>query len=209
MPSEFLVENETDVRITTAASGWRRALYLWIWVAPVILAVVVFGVMWKPSDPPVKTSTFAFRANDAGGDLRVEWDADSEPIRNAIRGKLEINDGDAPLLIALDTDRLRRGSFFYPRKSSDLDLRMTVYPAQGSPVQEVTKFVAARAAQEPASASSGEAAQLRRERDRLRQEIEQLQAALRKETARNRQLENAMRILNHRAQVERLRVALK
>lgn len=181
----------------------RRAL---IWAIPVLLAIVVLGWIWKHNAAPPKAPTFALRASDSGGTLRIEWDKDSEPIRNAVRGSLEISDSDSPLVIALDTERLRRGSFIYPRKSGDLELRMTVYPATGPPSQEYAKFVGPQVTRSPAPiVKVDDQAQLRNERDRLRREVEQLRTSLRKENARVRQLENVVRILQNRRDVEKLR----
>jgi hypothetical protein len=186
----------------------RRA---WIWAVPVLLAIIALASMWEPKAPTPRTPTFAFRANDNGGELRLEWDKNSEPIRNAARGDIEIKDSDAPLMIALDTERLRRGAFVYPRKSGDLELRMTVYPVTGPPLQEFAKFVGGPVTL-PTARASGPAApviiddptQLRRERNQLRTEVEQLRGSLQKATARNRELEGVVRILENRVQVQKL-----
>lgn len=190
-------------RSVEGAFTGRRAL---IWVVPVLLAIIVLALMWERNGSPPKTPTFAFRASDAGGAIRLEWDKNSEPVRDAVRGNLEINDGGSPFFIALDAERLRRGSFMYPGKPGDLELRMTVYPAKGPPLQEYAKFVGPRVTLPAAPiVNVDEAAQLRSERDHLRTEVEQLRESLRKETARVRQLEGVVRILENRREVEKLR----
>ena len=183
----------------------------WIWLVPVLLALIVLGTMldrhtvdqilgWR--EGVSKPASFGFRASDAGDELRIEWDRNSQAIREAARASLEIKDGTVTVPIALDSGRLREGFFNYTRKSGDLELRMTVYPPSGAPAQEFTKFVGAPGVKR---ISPEDAAALRRERDTLKADVQQLRESLRKESARNRQLEQTVRILEQRVQVEKLR----
>lgn len=186
----------------------RRA---WIWAVPLLLAIGVLVWMWQRQTVPPKTPGFSFRAIDQGGDMRVEWDPNSEPIRTATRGVLEIKDRDSPLLIALDTQRLNKGFFIYPPKSGDLQLHMTVYPRTGPPLDEFAKFVGPPAVAQsgsetlpPAPVIVDDAAEVKRERDQLRSQVDQLSKSLQKANARNRELEDLVRILENRVQVQKL-----
>jgi hypothetical protein len=211
--SELLDQPESEGAVAPPLPARHRALTgrrALIWAVPVLLAIIVLSLMWERNTSPPKPPTFAFRASDTSGEMKIEWDKNAEPIRNAARGTLEINDGDSPLLVALDTQRLRKGSFIYPRKSGDIELRMTVYPASGLPLQEFAKFVGPRVTRPPAPiVNVDETAQLREERDHLRTEAERLRESLRKESARVRELEEVVRILQNRREVEKLKVPEK
>ena len=203
-----------EQHLKSRRAAGRRAWFErrgWIWLVPALLALIVVGTMLDRSvvnrimgwrEGVSKPASFGFRASDAGDELRIEWDRNSQTIREAARASLEIKDGTVTVPIALDSGRLREGFFNYTRKSGELELRMTVYPPSGAPAQEFTKFVGAPA---PKRMTPEDAAVLRRERDTLKADVQQLREALRKESARNRQLEQTVRILEQRVQVEKLR----
>lgn len=187
----------------------RKALSdrrIWIWLGPALLALVVLGTLVdrdaSSHTGASKPTSFGFRATDTGGVLRLEWDRNSETIRNAARATLDIQDGKISVPMVLDSDRMRAGFFNYSRKSNDLELRMTVFPFSGAPVQEFTKF--AGAPLQP-RLSADEAAALRQDRDSLKAQVRQLRESLRQESTRNRQLQDTVRILKQRVQVEKFR----
>lgn len=174
----------------------------WIWIVPVLLALIVVGTMvQRPSAAPKQSASFSLHVDEVGGDLRLEWDRNADVIRAAARGSLDIKDGTAFVPIPLDSDRLHDGYFDYTRLSGEQELRMTVYPLTGTPVTEHTKFVGPRVIPPEKVDDAGEAS---RERDRLKTEVEQLREGLRKVGARNRQLEETVRILERRVQVQKL-----
>ncbi len=180
--------------LVSSVDAARRALFDrrgWIWLVPALLALIVLGTIvernagWRKR---ASTNTFGFRASEVGGLLRIEWDRNSETIRQAARASVEIKDGNATVPIALDAYRLREGFADYYRKSGDLVMRMTVYPASGAPVQEFTRFVGDPT---PLRISPAEATALRSEVQQLRQ--------------RNRQLEQTIRNLEQHNQVKKTR----
>ncbi len=149
----------------------------------------------------VKPASLGLRATDANGVLRIEWDGSSRALRGSARASLDIKDGKSSVPIALDAEQVRQGYFNYSRKLGDLELQMTAFPANGAPIREFTKFVGAPIAPR---LSNEQASGLGQERDKLKVEVQQLRESLRKESVRNRQLEETVRILEQRVQVEKL-----
>lgn len=179
---------------------WPPDRRQWIWAIPALLAFLVFAMLlYRPRANPAPS--LAFQVADEGGELRMAWDKNSEPVQNAVGGLLEIHDGQAPVEFKLEREKLRRGTFSYARKSGDLELRLTVYRANNPPLQESARFVGPPPGRPPADDS----AEVRRQRDSLQTEADRLREALRKETRRSQQLERAVRILENRLEVDRLR----
>ena len=177
---------------------------LWIWAVPVMLALIVWAVVLeKPAPPPVSPS-LGFHLSDADGQLRLEWDQSSNLVEEATRGTLKIRDGAAaPVRVELQTNQLDAGSYAYTRKSADVEVVFTVFPQGGKPVEESARFVGT-----PVSAAHAEGdAELRKQRDALSRENARLKDELRHETNRNRDLEDAIRALKNRVEVERLQRA--
>jgi hypothetical protein len=167
---------------------------LWIWAVPLLLALLV-GVMLIPRPGRQSSGTpLTLRIADAGGELRLEWDKASESIRDAVRGTLEIRDGTTNLTLPLDAKHLREGSYTYNPKSGDLEVRLTVVPVNGAPVQESARFLGTLT--NPADDS----AQLRRQRDELAGEVKTMREQLQRLTVRNKELEEAIRVLQNRVQ---------
>lgn len=181
-----------------AASGIAHQR-LWIWTVPLLLALLVGGMVLERPGGHSTTPGLGFHAVDSGGELHFEWDKSAEVIRDAVRATLDIKDGDATIQIPLTVDRLREGTLAYSRKSGDLDAQMTVYPVNGTAVQESARFVGPTAN----NPKLDEATALRHERDALVAEIDQLKETLRRTQVRNRELEDAVRILENRVQVEK------
>ncbi len=182
----------------------------WIWAAPVLLACLVAAAIFfeRPAPP---APTFSFRIGEKGGDLHLQWDETAEPIRDAARGKLDIKDGNNPRLqVPLDVEKLRDGSLDYPRKSGDVEVLMTVDTTSGTKVQESARFLGSpvpkpAAVATPTPPASASDKQLRQQRDALAAEVARLREQLSKTDSRNAQLEDTIRILEHRIQVEELR----
>jgi hypothetical protein len=166
------ITSDTSFGLSTQ-SGRRR----WMWLIPALLGVIVASTLYYRSaggsQGGSKPASFGLRATDEGGVLRVQWDRNSETIRQATRASLEIRDGSAP--IALDANGLQRGFVDYSRKSSDLELRMTIFPASGVPRQETTKFLGPPPQQRT---SAAEIADLKAEVEQLRERNRQLEKTI-------------------------------
>ncbi len=78
---------------------------------------------------------------DVGGQLLIEWDRASRPVKRAESGVLEIQDGKENVRIQIDADHLREGSIDYVRHSEIVDVRLKInQPGRGT-AQEFIRFV--------------------------------------------------------------------
>ena len=171
----------------------------WIWAAPAILAIgVVAMLLQNPAGTP---PSLAFQVMDDGRELHLTWDKNSDSVRKAARGLLEIHDGPNQAEFPLSREQLQKGNFAYPRKSGDLELRLTVYRADKPAVQESARFVGPV----PGSADSEDLLTVRRQRDTLVEENDRLRKSLRKEATKRQQMEEAIRILENRLEVAPIR----
>ena len=155
----------------------------WLWMVPVVLGLVVAGFLIKeryltPRQP------FSLHVYDAGETVQIEWNQNSAPIRDAHIGVIDIKDGGETKRYSLADDELRAGKMSYLRRGGDLELRMTVYPVGSTAVQEFAHFLDPGPATPPAAPPEVE--QLRKERDQLESEVNQLKDDLRKERALRR-----------------------
>jgi len=198
--SEVAEEQAPEVISQEPRRQWLN-YRVWIWIIPALLALSVLGAMLRRSGAPKPPPSFSLRANDVGGSLRLEWDRNADIIREAVCRKLDIKDGGFAVPLQLDAVRLHDGYLTYARTSGDLEVRMTVYWAKGTPVTEVATFVGMPV---KPRVTVDESAEVNSERDRLKAEVEQLRESVRKESARNRQLEDTVRILKDRVQVQKL-----
>ena len=127
---------------------------------------------------------FSFHVFDAGQTVQIEWDQNSASIHNAHLGVIDITDGGETKRYSLADNELRAGKMSYLRSGGDLELRMTVYPAGSTAVQEFAHFLDPGSLAPPAPPAEVE--QLRQERDRLETEVQQLKEDLLKEQTRRR-----------------------
>jgi hypothetical protein len=156
---------------------------------PVILGLIVAGLLFKERYLAPQNQPFSLHVYDAGESVRIEWDQNAAPIRNAHIGVIDIRDGGETKRYSLADEELRSGKMSYLRRGGDLELRMTVYPAGSTAMQEFAHFLdpgpsPAPPNPTPAPASTSEIDQLRRERDRLDIQVKQLKEDLRKERSR-------------------------
>lgn len=166
----------------------------WIWAVPVVLAVLVTMML---VDQPLTSAApaLSFRLSDEEGLVRIQWDAGAKPVRRAAGGTIEIRDGNQPWHVALTAEELRRGAYEYRRRSGDLEAKLAVSGADGATVEESARFVG------PAGESEASRDGLREERDQLAGQVSKLREDVRRTTARNLELENAIRILENRLEI--------
>jgi hypothetical protein len=122
----------------------------------------------------------------------------SRAIRDADRGEIKIDDGGKSSEVALTSDQLHAGKMSYLPQSGDVGFEMTVYPANGEPIQESTRLVAPafNAPIQPPQLLTSEPPSP--EMDGLKDQVHQLTEDLHKERARTEQLQNLVRILENR-----------
>jgi hypothetical protein len=174
----------------------------WMWAIPGSLALIIVAVLAKDRFVPPINQPFSFRAYDSGQTADIAWNPKSPSIQSARSAALDIKDGGETRHYSLTPEQLRSGKMTYVRHSADLELRMTVYPAQGGSLQEYARLVGAATNDQ---AVSSEVMQLRADRARLEAEAKILRDELRKERLRADQMQEAARILQNRIAVDAAR----
>ena len=191
----------------------------WLWAIPATLALLIVAVLFKDRLlPPASNPGFSFRAYNSGPAIQVEWDPGSLSIRNARQASLDIKDGSETPHYALTAGQLRDGKMTYVPHGGDVELRMTVSPAAGAPVSEFARLVAPPsspptpvpapvAANPPAKDElpSAELDKLRSERDDFESQAKQLREELHKERVRADKLQEMVRILQNRLDIDSAR----
>ncbi len=186
--------------LTQKARSTRRGG--WMWAIPGSLALIIAVVLAKDRLVPPINQPFSFRAYDSGQTAELAWDPKSPTIQTARSAALDIKDGGETQHYSLTAEQLRAGKMTYLRHSADLELRMTVYPAQGASLQEYARLVGAATNNQT---SSSEVTALRADRDRLEAEARTLREELRKERFRADQMQEAARILQNTIAVDAAR----
>jgi hypothetical protein len=170
-----------------------KANYLrWLWAIPTLLAMVLAGVLIKPSHPePVNVGIF-LRIQGEGPTIEINWDAKSASVRGAKRAEMEIQDGRASH-VQLAGAQLSAGRMSWQRHGGDVQVRMTVYPAGGGAVRESARLVIATVAA-PALRDP--------EPDTHAEELKRLNEELRQERVRSEKLQNMVKILENRLEID-------
>ena len=75
---------------------------------------------------PHPSPLVSLMAYDLKGQLQIRWDGGAEPIMSAEAGTLEITDGAAHAVVALDKPRLRNGTVGYVRIGARVDVRLAL-----------------------------------------------------------------------------------
>jgi proteasome lid subunit RPN8/RPN11 len=157
----------------------------WIWYAAGLIAILAgaaagagIWVLLQPSNPRLSLS-----ATEANGQLHIAWDRAADPIRNAVRGTLEIEDGIVRTEAKLTPADLRSGSISYAQQSGDIVVRLRVDQSGRAPVEEVTRFLKpSQSAPPPPAAPKPDPAKeaMEREAAAMRVRIEKQDAQLSK-----------------------------
>jgi hypothetical protein len=208
-PELALLDDQPEPVATPPAERPRRSFAqarifsdrrLWIWAVPVMLALLVWAMLLdKPVPAPVSPASLGFHAVDSAGLLRLEWDKSATAVRDAGKAVLVIHDGGTPpVRLDLDAAMLAQGAYVYSRRSADVEVLLTISPKTGRPIEESARFVGSPIPL-PVTDNPDE---LRRQRDALAKDNERLRDDLRRETNRNRDLEEAIKALENRVQVE-------
>ena len=79
---------------------------------------------------------------EMGSQLRIDWDANEEPVLSATSGVLEIRDGETePLHLPFAKDVLRVGSVFYAPRSGTIQVRMKLMNHKGRPQESIIYYI--------------------------------------------------------------------
>lgn len=170
----------------------------WLWAIPIVLALGIAAIMLnqRHTSPGSPGAAIALRALSEAQTVQLAWDANSRPVRDSGHAEIQIDDGGSSSLVSLTADQLHAGKISYLPQSSDLGFVMTVYPANGEPIQDFTRLIApthAAPAQPTRQLPTGPP-----EEQAIEQEVRQLREALGKERARADELQNLVRILENR-----------
>lgn len=168
----------------------------WFWWAALVLAVgggmFAFKDSWLPAFSREPATPALLMTFDLDGQLQIRWDRAAEVVRSASGGTLEITDGTAKTLVALDRKRLQEGTFSYARQTPRVDIRLALDQPDGRKQEELTSFLGQAPAPKPsADSTAADRAKLRQELEdqaartlQLKRAIDEMQAELLKEQVR-------------------------
>jgi len=157
LPSDEVVEawsrQSLRRRLTTALKRVRAFLQtretLWtVSRGDLIAAIVLLGfctaatrTLWVQSNLE-SSPRIPMRITDTGSQLRIDWDANDEPVLSATSGVLEIRDGETePLHLPFSKDVLRAGSVFYAPRSGTIQVRMKLMNHKGRPQESIIYYI--------------------------------------------------------------------
>jgi cell division septation protein DedD len=112
----------------------------WRIVGLVLLAgLALIGVRYYRSQlEPVPIS---LNLSEQDNQIQVRWNHSSPSIREAVRGTIEILDGDRSRSAALSADDLSYGNITYMGQTGDMQIRLEIENAKGQKTQEGVRFI--------------------------------------------------------------------
>jgi hypothetical protein len=175
----------------------------WLWAIPIALALGLAAWSLANRQKPAENSPIAFHvSSNAALTVQLEWSPNSRSVRDSDHGVIDITDGGKPFQVSLSSDQLHSGTLAYIRQSDDVGFQLTVYPASGPPVHEITRLIAASSSAGTSSAAAQPPELLPGAGDDAAQrKVRELTEELRKERARTGELQNLVRILEDRLNI--------
>lgn len=170
----------------------------WMWVTAwvvVAIALALAGLRYWRMSVQALPEPMSLAVVERDGQLVIQWDPASKPVRTAVSGSLEIVDGADTRTVALKPADLTGGRSTYVRKSGDVEVRLTVENQRGARVEEASRFLGSAPA---AVADQQQVTDLEKRRDELQAEVTQLQQANQDKAQRIQTLERTLRILQTR-----------
>ncbi|HLH43224.1 MAG TPA: hypothetical protein VKV74_09580 [Bryobacteraceae bacterium] len=187
-----------SVADATTVARTRRVRWSWLVASGVlIVGLAVLTMRWIRADRAPQPISLALIERD--GQLQIEWDRGARPVATAVRGSLEILDGQGTRRIALAPQDLAAGVLTYERKSGDVEVRMRVEEAGGGAVEEASRFLGNPPGQ---NAEAAEIDALTQQRDGLEVELKRLRGENAAQAERIKQLEAMLRSLEERLGVK-------
>ncbi|HEY2844387.1 MAG TPA: hypothetical protein VGJ09_12080 [Bryobacteraceae bacterium] len=173
----------------------RGASKKWLWLLAALIligAAVAAGARYIAV--PAAAESLALSVLERDGQLDIEWNRSAAPVAKAVRGSLEIADGPQSRTIPLTTLELGEGKFAYKRATGDIQVRMSVEGANGSKLQEASRFLGPP----PSRGNAEELKALEQRRDELDAEVTRLKQSNDQQAQRIQQLERTLKILQTR-----------
>jgi hypothetical protein len=121
----------------------RRRMNWWKLIATLVLMILcgaIVASLWIRSrvvtPPPV-----SIHISDVGPNVRIEWDATQQPIREATGAFLEIHDGESLAInLPIARDGLDNGSVVYVPRSEKLEVRLKLLRGNQPPIESAPYF---------------------------------------------------------------------
>ena len=167
----------------------------WIWLAAVLIIIagmVATGARYLSL--PTPSESMALSVVEREGQLNIEWNRSAQPVAKAVRGTLEIADGQQSRTIPLAPADLSQGKFAYKRATGDIQVRMSVEAPNGTKLQEASRFLGPP----PSKGNEDELKALEQRRDELDAEVTRLKESNDQQAQRIQQLERTLKILQTR-----------
>jgi proteasome lid subunit RPN8/RPN11 len=168
----------------------------WPWLlgwAAVVIILAVFGLRYWMDKPSTEPISLAVVEHD--GQLHIEWNHASRPVSAAVRGTLVINDGSNTQTFTLSARELVLGNYTYQRKTGDVEVRMSVEDAEGTKVQEASRFLG----QPPVRVDPNEVEDVKKKRDELQAQVDRLTQQNAAQQERIQQLQRTVEIMQARS----------
>jgi hypothetical protein len=154
-PTQSAFRRTPEAPVVAPSEGirWSR---LWPTMALTTVAFLAAQVTWNSrrarsahTAPASETSTESAYQTPLGlkvasqpGQLGIRWNGAAPAVAAAIRGMLDISEGNATQAIVLDVRGLQEGYFAYRPKTSSVSIRFEVTAADGSAIAESIRAVA-------------------------------------------------------------------
>jgi hypothetical protein len=109
-------------------------------LALMILCGAIVATLWTRSRV-VTPAPVSIHISDAGPNVRIEWDAAQQPIREATGAFLEIHDGESLAInLPITRDGLDSGSVVYVPQSEKLEVRLKLLRGNEPPIESAPYF---------------------------------------------------------------------
>ncbi len=91
--------------------------------------------------PVAEISPLGLKVGREAPYLRLTWNQASEPVLNALQGRLSVADGSVRRELDLDIAQLRGGSIAYAPTSDDVSFRLELFLTAGKTISESVRII--------------------------------------------------------------------
>jgi len=156
-----------------------------LWAIPTLIAMILAGALIRPQHPAPVNPEISLRILGDGPALQIHWDAAA--VRGTKSGEIEIQDGARRSVFHLAGAQLSAGKMGWQLQSGEVQVQMTV--------RETREFARYRLAtvHVPAPSPAPET---------HAEELKKLSEELRQERVRSEKLQNMVKILENRLEID-------